>query len=68
MRGKACRTQRGQGMVEYLVVVTALVGVLLAPIVPGPNSEEFVSLVTLFVEVFDIYINSFHTVISLPVP
>ena len=61
-------SQRGQGMIEYVVVVMALVGVLSAPIIPNSNGDNFVSILTLFVEVFDIYMNSFHTVISLPIP
>ena len=62
------KEERGQGMVEYLVVVMALIGVMAAPIVPNPNGDNFVSVLTLFVDVFDIYMNSFHTVISLPIP
>ena len=68
MKPLTSKSQRGQGMIEYLVVVMALVGVMAAPIVPNPNGPNFVSLLTLFVEVFDIYINSFHTVVSLPIP
>ena len=55
-------------MVEYIVVVAALVGVISAPVIPNPHTDGFVSLMTLFVEVFDIYINSLHTVVSLPIP
>lgn len=68
MAGRTPKSQRGQGMLEYVVVVMALIGVMSAPIVPNPNGEDFVSVLTLFVEVFDIYINSFHTVVSLPIP
>ena len=62
------RAERGQALLEYVIVVAALTGVLFAPIIPSPAGAGFVSLLTLFVDVFDIYINSFHTVISLPVP
>ena len=68
MAQRTPKSQRGQGMLEYVVVVMALLGVMSAPIVPNPNGGNFVSLLTLFVEVFDIYINSFHTVVSLPIP
>ena len=68
MARRITKSQRGQGMLEYVVVVMALIGVMSAPIVPNPNGENFVSLLTLFVEVFDFYMNSFHTVVSLPIP
>jgi len=66
--GDIRKPERGQALLEYIVVVAALVGVVSAPIVPSPHADGFVSLLTLFVDVFDIYINSFHTVVSLPVP
>ena len=68
MTRRFASSQRGQGMIEYVVVVMALIGVLSAPIIPNSNGDNFVSILTLFVEVFDIYMNSFHTVISLPIP
>ena len=60
MAGRTPKSQRGQGMLEYVVVVMALIGVMSAPIVPNPDGESFVSLLTLFVEVFDIYILMFR--------
>jgi hypothetical protein len=59
--------QRGQAMVEYVAVVASICGVLLAPIVPRPDGS-WSSILMLFIDSFDIYINSFHTVIGLPVP
>lgn len=77
MRGK---NQRGQAMTEYAIIALLFAIVLFAPWVPSPwpldasaapgspTGQGTISIFMLFVEVFDIYINSFHLVISLPVP
>lgn len=62
------QNQRGQGMVEYVLAVAAVLGIFFVPIVPNPNTGELVPIIFLFIESFDIYINSFHAVIALPVP
>ena len=38
------------------------------PDIVSPKSGERVSVFMLFVDAFDVYINSFHTVITLPIP
>ena len=58
---------RGQATVEYVLVVAALSALLLAPIVPRPDGN-FASILMLFVDSFEIYLRSFHNVITLPVP
>ena len=62
------RRARGQAMSEYLLLVLALCGVLFAPWLPNPEGRGLVSLYFLFVRNFDIYLNSFHFVIALPIP
>lgn len=69
------RHSRGQALVEYAWVVglfaviffTPLPALLLPPDVLT-QGEVSPSLFGLFVRVFDIYINSFHAVITLPIP
>ena len=60
--------QRGQAMVEYAVITAALAAALFLPVFPRPDGGGSASLLMLFVEVFDIYMNSFHSVIALPIP
>jgi hypothetical protein len=55
-------SQRGQALTEYVLIVGALGMALFLPVFDGK------SIMLRMVEVFDIYLNSFHTVISLPVP
>ena len=62
------RAQRGQAMTEYALLVSALALALFLPVFPHPDNNERMSVMMIFVEVFDIYIDSFHTVITLPVP
>ncbi len=61
------RRQRGQAMTEYALIAVLALATLFLPVVPDPNGGN-TSIFLLFVQVFDIYINSFHAVISLPVP
>ena len=63
-------TERGQAMVEYTLLVSMLALFVFVPnpVLRHPDSGEPMSLFFLFVEAFDIYINSFHTVITLPIP
>ena len=64
------RRQRGQALTEYIVVVAVVFISMFAPtpLLRHPDSGDPISLFGLFIEAFDIYINSFHTVITLPVP
>ena len=62
MRPMHAARERGQATLEYGVIVWALVLALFLPLFDGR------SVLVLFVEVFDIYINSFHFVIGLPIP
>jgi hypothetical protein len=66
-------------MTEYALIATILVLVLFAPWLPNPwlsgagaptdpDGGGRISIFLLFIKVFDIYINSFHAVITLPVP
>lgn len=62
------RRERGQAMTEY-VLLSAFVGAMLfVPYMPGPNGGANVSIFMLWIQAFDVYINSFHLVICLPVP
>ena len=76
MRSRGHR-QRGQAVTEYVVIVFFWAALLFTPLVPrplvqrdliGPSSESRVSVFMMFIEAFDVYINSFHTVITLPIP
>ena len=62
------RAQRGQAMAEYVILVFWLTFFLFTPMFPHPDGGRRLSVMMLFTEVFDIYINSFHTVIAMPVP
>jgi hypothetical protein len=72
-------SERGQALTEYALIATILVVVLFAPWLPNPwldasgapvdpDGGGRISIFLLFVKVFDIYLNSFHAVITLPVP
>ena len=80
-RRSSCRrgptaSQRGQAMTEYALIVSVWAMLLFLPVIPrpgrpdivSPKSGERVSVFMLFVDAFDVYINSFHTVITLPIP
>ena len=60
--------ERGQAVTEYAVAVSVLAGVFFLPWLTLPGESERLSIFMLFVRAFDIYINSFHTVITLPIP
>jgi hypothetical protein len=62
------RSSRGQAMTEYALIAAAAAGALFLPVFPHPDGGGNISIFLAFVEVFDIYINSFHLVISMPVP
>jgi hypothetical protein len=53
---------RGQAATEYMLLSVMWVGVLFVPWFGGT------SIFLAFVQLFDIYLNSFHAVLSLPVP
>lgn len=55
-------SQRGQALTEYVMVVFFGMLVLFAPFVGGK------SIFLHLIDVFDIYLNSFHAVLALPVP
>jgi len=38
------------------------------PVFPNPDGGGNLSIVMLFAKAYDIYINSFHFVITLPIP
>jgi len=60
-------SQRGQAVTEYALVIGALLAVVfVAPV--APIEGRWLTLFELFITSFDIYINSFHTVITLPIP
>ena len=65
---KLGRSQRGQALTEYAIVVSVLAAALFMPVFPHPDSGERLSVFMLFIELFDIYINSFHAVITMPIP
>lgn len=60
--------QRGQAVTEYAAAVAFLGTVLFVPFVNDPDGGGRLSIFMLFVKAFDIYINSFHSVITLPIP
>jgi hypothetical protein len=73
------RGERGQAMTEYAIIATIFIVVLFAPWLPNPwldasgapldpDGGGHISIFSLFIKVFDIYLNSFHAVITLPVP
>lgn len=54
--------ERGQATVEYVLLAWCLIMALFLPLFDGRSAAG------LFVEAFNIYINSFHFVITLPIP
>ncbi len=54
--------EHGQALTEYAILTFWLLVALFAPVFDGK------SIMLRLVEVFDIYLDSFHTVIMLPVP
>jgi hypothetical protein len=67
-RLRRTRGSRGQAMTEYALIAAAAAAALFLPVFPHPDGSGNISIFLAFVEVFDIYINSFHLVISMPVP
>ena len=64
------RGERGQAMTEYALLVAIMAAFMFMPnpVLRHPRTGAPASLFVLFIEAFEIYINSFHTVISLPFP
>lgn len=64
--------QRGQAFTEYVLVLAFAMVFVFAPVpaeaMRHPDTGQYMSLFSLFIHAFDIYINSFHTVLTLPVP
>ncbi len=56
------RRERGQAMTEYTLAITFMVLVLFTPWAGG--KAPFL----MFIDAFDIYLRSFHSVICLPIP
>ena len=54
--------EQGQALTEYSLIVGLAIGALFLPLFNGR------SIILLLIDVFDIYINSFHQVITLPIP
>lgn len=61
------RRQRGQALTEYALLCSILVAALFVPYFPGPKGGR-VSVFELSVQAFDIYLDSFHAVVMLPIP
>lgn len=59
---KRRKSERGQALTEYTLIVGLALGALFLPLFNGR------SIILLLIDVFDIYINSFHQVITLPIP
>jgi hypothetical protein len=71
MNGDRTRArQRGQSMTEYALVVGFWAAMLFlpTPLLHDPKTGNAISVFMLFIQAFDVYINSFHTVITLPIP
>ena len=65
------RRTLGQATAEYALVIAIAFTFIFAPnpfLPRSPKNGEMRSLFTLFIDSFDVYIESFHTVITLPVP
>ena len=63
---QACRKlfheQRGQAMTEYIVTVGAMIALVFA------LSTDRLPFFPALVRVFQIYLDSMHTVVTLPIP
>lgn len=62
------RAERGQALTEYALAATALSVALFVPFFTDPAGGGRLSVLGLFMRAFDIYLDSFHTVVSLPIP
>jgi hypothetical protein len=62
--------ERGQSMTEYVLLVGVLMMALFLPnpLLRHPDTGQAMSVFMLLIEVFDIYINSFHAVVTMPIP
>ena len=60
--------QRGQAMTEYVLVLVALLGVGTLPVIPSSTSDELIPLYALLINMWQIYIDSYHAVIRWPLP
>ena len=56
------KAERGQALTEYVLIVGLGLAALFLPLFNGR------SIFLLLIDVFDIYINSFHQVVTLPIP
>lgn len=67
---RAKRSERGQALTEYALVMLFWVAALFvpSPLLRDPDGGQAISVLQLFLRAFDIYIDSFHTVIVLPIP
>ncbi len=61
-------SERGQATTEYGLLLLMMAVVLFVPYLPEPDGAGRVSVFGLFVNTFDIYIDSIHTGLSLPIP
>ncbi len=62
------RWQRGQAVTEYALFSGIALAVMFLPVFQLEGESERHSLTGLFIQAFDIYINSFHAVITMPIP
>lgn len=62
------RWQRGQAMTEYALFTSIALAAMFIPIWKLQGENERHSTIGLFIQAFDIYINSFHAVITMPIP
>ena len=68
MKPNVRRTERGQAITEYAVIAGLGLALLFVPFWPDPEGAGRISTFMYLIKAFDIYINSFHSVICLPVP
>lgn len=60
--------QRGQASTEYGLLLLMMILVLFVPYLPDPESPGRISVFALFISALDVYIDSIHTGLSLPIP
>ncbi|MEO1481932.1 MAG: hypothetical protein AAFU77_07480 [Myxococcota bacterium] len=65
---KPRRLQRGQALTEYALLIVVFAALLFVPVWPHPKGSGSLSTFGLFITAFDIYVDSFQSVISMPVP